>query len=179
MARLRDYYFEKIIPQLKSELKFVNDLEVPCLEKIVLNMGVGQGIVDSKYIKQAVDELTLISGQKAIVTSARKSVAGFKLRQGQKVGTMVTLRRHRMYEFLDRLINIALPRVRDFRGLSKRSFDGSGNYSFGIKEQIVFPEVAVSSVENIHGMDVVIVTNTDNDVYATALLKAFNFPFVS
>jgi large subunit ribosomal protein L5 len=179
MARLRDYYFEKIVPQLKSEFGFSNDLQVPRLEKVVINMGVGEGTSDSKYVKQAVEELTMISGQRAVMTTARKSVAGFKLRQGQKIGAMVTLRRDRMYEFLDRLINIALPRVRDFRGLSKKSFDGHGNYSFGIKEQIVFPEVAVSDVGNIHGLDVVVVTNTNDDVHAAALLKAFNFPFVS
>lgn len=179
MARLKDYYFEKIVPQLKSEFKFTNDLQVPRLEKIVLNMGVGEGIADSKYVKQAVEELTAISGQKAVITTARKSVAGFKLREGQKIGAMVTLRKDKMYEFLDRLVNIALPRVRDFRGLPKKSFDGNGNYSFGIKEQIIFPEVAVSNVENIHGLDVVIVTNTKNDAHAAALLKALNFPFVA
>ncbi|MDR0631933.1 MAG: 50S ribosomal protein L5 [Holosporaceae bacterium] len=179
MTRLRDYYFEKVVPQLRSELGLSNDFEVPRLKKVVLNMGVGEGTSDSKYIKQAVEELTMIAGQKAVATAARKSIAGFKLRQGQKVGAMVTLRRDRMYEFLDRLINIALPRVRDFRGLSKKSFDGKGNYSLGIKEQIIFPEVAVSNVENIHGLNVVVVTNVDNDVHAAALLKAFNFPFVS
>ncbi|MDR2068111.1 MAG: 50S ribosomal protein L5 [Holosporaceae bacterium] len=179
MARLREYYFEKIVPQLKSEFKFHNLLEVPRLEKIVLNMGVGKAIADSKYVKQAVDELTMIGGQKAVTTIARKSVATFKLRAGQRIGAMVTLRGDRMYEFLDRLVNIALPRVRDFRGLSKKSFDGNGNYSFGIKEQIVFPEIAVSNVESIHGMDVVVVTTTSNDVHAAALLKAFNFPFVA
>ncbi|MDR2782055.1 MAG: 50S ribosomal protein L5 [Holosporaceae bacterium] len=179
MARLRDYYFEKVVPQLKSDLKLSNDFEVPRLEKVVLNMGVGEGTSDGKYTKQAVEELTMISGQKAVLTVARKSVATFKLRQGQKIGAMVTIRRDKMYEFLDRLINIALPRVRDFRGLSKKSFDGNGNYSFGVKEQIIFPEVAVSNVENIHGLDVVVVTSTRNDAHAAALLKAFNFPFVS
>ncbi|MDR0968167.1 MAG: 50S ribosomal protein L5 [Holosporaceae bacterium] len=179
MARLRDYYFEKVIPQLKSELSFSNDLEVPALKKIVLNMGVGEATTDSKHVKQAVEELTMISGQRAVATTARKSVATFKLRQGQKIGAMVTLRRDRMYEFLDRLINIALPRVRDFRGLSKKSFDGNGNYSFGIKEQIVFPEISVSNVESIRGLDVTVVTSSGNDVHAAALLKAFNFPFVS
>jgi large subunit ribosomal protein L5 len=176
---LREYYFDKIVPQLKAEFKFRNVLEVPRLEKVVLNMGVGKAIVDSKYIKQALDELTAIAGQKAVTTIARKSVATFKLRAGQKIGAMVTLRGDRMYEFLDRLVNIALPRVRDFRGLSRKSFDGKGNYSFGIKEQIVFPEVAVSNVENIHGLDVVVVTTTSSDVYSAALLKAFNFPLVA
>lgn len=179
MARLRDYYNEKVVQELKKSLNLKNDMEVPSLEKIVLNMGMGEAVADSKYIKQAVEELTMIAGQKAVMTTARKSIASFKLREGQKIGAMVTLRRDRMYEFLDRLINIALPRVRDFRGLSKKSFDGHGNYSFGIKEQIVFPEVSVSSVDNIHGLDVVIVTSTNNDAHAAALLKAFNFPFVS
>jgi large subunit ribosomal protein L5 len=179
MARLRDFYFKTVVPKLKEEFKFENDLQVPRFEKIVLNMGVGEGISDSKYIKQAVEELTAIAGQKAVVTVARKSVAGFKLRQGQKIGAMVTLRGEKMYEFMDRLINIALPRVRDFRGLPKKSFDGNGNYSFGIKEQIVFPEIAVSNVENIHGLDVVVVTSSSNNAYAAALLKAFNFPFMA
>ncbi len=179
MARLRDYYNKEVIQQLKKALGLKNDLEVPALKKIVLNMGMGEAVADSKYVKQAVEELTMIAGQKAVMTVARKSIAGFKLRQGQKIGAMVTLRGDRMYEFLDRLINIALPRVRDFRGLPKKSFDGNGNYSFGIKEQIVFPEVAVSNVENIHGLDVVIVTSSNNDAHAAELLKAFNFPFMA
>ena len=178
MARLRDYYFEKVISQLRKDFELANDFQVPKLEKIILNMGMGKATADSKYIKQAVEELTAISGQKAVPTIARKSIAGFKLREGQKIGAMVTLRGEKMYEFLDRLINIALPRVRDFRGLSKKSFDGNGNYSFGIKEQIVFPEIAISNVDNIHGLSVVIVTSTTNNAQATALLKAFNFPFV-
>ncbi|MBE6447022.1 MAG: 50S ribosomal protein L5 [Alphaproteobacteria bacterium] len=179
MARLRDYYNKELVQKLKSSLGLKNDLEVPALKKIVLNMGMGEAIADSKYVKQAVEELTQIAGQKAVMTTARKSIAGFKLRQGQKIGAMVTLRGERMYEFLDRLINIALPRVRDFRGLPKKSFDGNGNYSFGIKEQIIFPEVAVSSVDNIHGLDVCIVTNTRNDAHAAELLRAFNFPFMA
>ena len=179
MARLKDYYNNKVVKELKKSLGLKNDLEVPRLQKIVLNMGMGEAVADSKYIKQAIEELTLIAGQKAVMTTARKSIASFKLRQGQKIGVMVTLRRDKMYEFLDRLINIALPRVRDFRGLSKKSFDGNGNYSLGIKEQIIFPEVAVSSVDNIHGLDVTIVTNTRNDKHAAELLRAFNFPFVS
>ncbi len=178
MARLKELYFKTVVPQLRKELKFSNDMEVPRFEKIVINMGMGEAVADSKYIKQAIEELTAIAGQKAVPTTARKSIAGFKLREGQKIGAMVTLRKDRMYEFLDRLINIALPRVRDFRGLPKKSFDGNGNYSFGIKEQIVFPEIAVSNVENIHGMNIVIVTNTSNNAHAVALLKAFNFPFV-
>lgn len=179
MARLRDFYFEKVVPQLKNDFKFANDLEVPRFEKIVLNMGMGEAVADSKYIKQAVEELTVIAGQKAVATVARKSIAGFKLREGQKIGAMVTLRGDRMFEFLDRLINIALPRVRDFRGLSSKSFDGNGNYSFGVKEQIIFPEIAVNNVDNIHGLNIVIVTSTHNNAHATALLRAFNFPFAA
>ncbi|MBQ7673882.1 MAG: 50S ribosomal protein L5 [Alphaproteobacteria bacterium] len=179
MARLREFYFKTALPQLKKKLGLTNDLQVPRFEKIVINMGMGEAIADSKYIKQAVEELTAIAGQKAVPTVAKKSIAGFKLRAGQKIGAMVTLRGDRMYEFLDRLINIALPRVRDFRGLSRKSFDGNGNYSFGIKEQIVFPEIAVSNVENIHGMNVVIVTSSSNCAHAAALLEEFNFPFVS
>ncbi|MDR2765895.1 MAG: 50S ribosomal protein L5 [Holosporaceae bacterium] len=178
MSRLREYYSEKIVPQLKAEFGLKNDMEVPRLEKIILNMGVGEAIVDSKHIKQAAEELTVIAGQKSVMTVARKSVATFKVRAGQKIGAMVTLRRERMYEFVDRLINIALPRVRDFRGLSKKSFDGQGNYCFGIREQIVFPEVALSNVENIRGLDVIVVTSSRSDVHAAALLKAFNFPLV-
>lgn len=179
MARLREIYKETIVPQLKNELGVKNDFLVPALKKIVLNMGVGEGIADSKHIKQAAEELSLIAGQKAVVTVARKSIAGFKLREGQKIGAMVTLRGERMYEFYDRLINIALPRVRDFRGLPKKSFDGNGNYSFGIKEQIIFPEVATKNVEVMRGLDVTIVTTTPKDEYCMALLKALNFPFVS
>lgn len=179
MTHLREIYNEKIVPQLKKELGVENDFLVPALKKIVLNMGVGEGIVDSKNVKQAAEELTLIAGQKAIVTVARKSIAGFKLREGHKIGAMVTLRGDRMYEFYDRLVNIALPRVRDFRGLPKKSFDGNGNYSFGIKEQIVFPEVAVKNVEEIRGLDVTFVTTTNKDSDCFALLKALNFPFAS
>ncbi|MDR1551584.1 MAG: 50S ribosomal protein L5 [Holosporaceae bacterium] len=179
MARLRDCYFNEIVPQLKVELGLKNNFEVPRLQKIVLNMGVGEGTSDSKHVKQAIEELTMIAGQKAVATISKKSIATFKLRQGQKIGAMVTLRRERMYEFLDRLIHIALPRVRDFHGLSKKAFDGNGNYSLGIREQIVFPEVAISDVESIRGLNVVFVTNTRCDERAAALLKKFDFPFVS
>ena len=179
MARLRDFYFEKVVSQLKEDFGFVNDLQVPRLEKIVLNMGMGKATADSKYIKQAVEELTAIAGQKAVATVARKSIAGFKLREGQKIGAMVTLRGDKMFEFVDRLVNIALPRVRDFRGLSKKAFDGNGNYSFGIKEQIIFPEIALNNVESIHGLSIVVVTSATDNAHAAALLKAFNFPFVA
>jgi large subunit ribosomal protein L5 len=151
MARLREFYFSEVVALLKKEFGFTNDLQVPKLEKVVLNVGMKKAILDSKYIKQAVEELTAIAGQKAVSTVARKSIAGFKLREGQKIGAMVTLRGSRMYEFIDRLMNIALPRVKDFRGLSRKAFDGNGNYSFGIKEQIVFPEIAINNVDNIHG----------------------------
>lgn len=179
MARLRDFYFETVVPKLREEFKFDNNMQVPRFEKVVLNMGMGKGVIDSKYIKQAVDELTAIAGQRAVPTRAHKSIAGFKLREGQKIGAMVTLRGERMYEFLDRLINIALPRVRDFRGLPKKSFDKNGNYSFGIKEQIIFSEIAVGNVENIHGLDVAIVTSSSNSTHVTALLKSFNFPLMA
>lgn len=179
MARLRDYYFNNVVAKIKKDLNLKNDLEVPRLEKIVLNMGVGEAVADSKYIKQAVEELTWIAGQRAVSTVARKSVAGFKLRQGQKIGARVTLRGDKMFEFLDRLINIALPRVRDFRGLSEKAFDGNGNYSFGIKEQIIFPEVASRNVDNIRGLEVTIVTSTSSDKDAEAVLRAFNFPFMN
>ncbi len=179
MARLREIYRGTIVPQLKKELGVENDFLVPCLKKIVLNMGVGEGVADSKHVKQAVDELTLIAGQKAVITVARKSIAGFKVREGQRIGAMVTLRKDRMYEFYDRLVNIALPRVRDFRGLSRKSFDGNGNYSFGIKEHIIFPEVAAKNIEEMRGMDVTIVTSTPNDEHCMALLRALNFPFAS
>lgn len=177
MTRLREIYKDTILPGLKKELGVDNDFLVPALKKIVLNMGVGEGTSDSKHVKQAVEELSLIAGQKAVITFARKSVAGFKVREGQKIGAMVTLRGDRMYEFFDRLVNIALPRVRDFRGLSRKSFDGNGNYSFGIREQIIFPEVAAKNVEEIRGLDVSIVTTTTKDEYCMALLKALNFPF--
>ncbi|MDR1267443.1 MAG: 50S ribosomal protein L5 [Holosporales bacterium] len=179
MARLRDYYVNTIVPELRKELACGNDFSVPRLVKIVLNMGVGEAVADSKHVKAAVDELTWIAGQKAVATRARKSVAAFKVREGQSIGAMVTLRGARMYEFIDRLVTIALPRVRDFRGLSARSFDGRGNYSFGIKEQIVFPEVGSKNVDVIRGLDVSVVTTAKEDQACCALLKAFNFPFMA
>jgi large subunit ribosomal protein L5 len=179
MARLRDYYFSDIVPKLREELSYRNDFSVPRLTKVVLNMGVGEATADSKHIKAAVDEMTWIAGQKAVATRARKSVATFKVRQGQMIGVMVTLRGPRMYEFIDRLITIALPRVRDFRGLSSRSFDKKGNYSFGIKEQIVFPEVGSRNIDVVRGLDVSVVTTAKTDDACYALLKAFNFPFMA
>ncbi|MDR2417268.1 MAG: 50S ribosomal protein L5 [Holosporales bacterium] len=179
MARLRDHYSQVVVPKLREELSCSNDFSVPRLVKVVLNMGVGEATADSKHIKMAVDELTWIAGQRAVATRARKSVATFKVREGQQIGAMATLRGPRMYEFIDRLTTIALPRVRDFRGLSLRSFDGRGNYSFGIKEQIVFPEVGSKNVDVIRGLDVCVVTTAKTDKACYSLLKAFNFPFIA
>ncbi|MEM7443169.1 MAG: 50S ribosomal protein L5 [Pseudomonadota bacterium] len=179
MARLRDQYEETIKPNLSEEFSYKNPMEVPRLEKIVINMGVGEGVGDSKTVTSAVQDLTAISGQKPVVTKAKKSVANYKLREGMKIGCKVTLRRERMYEFLDRLVNIALPRVRDFRGLSDKSFDGAGNYSLGVKEQIVFPEIDYDNVDQVRGMDITIVTTAKTDAEARSLLRGFNFPFVN
>ena len=177
MSRLKDLYEKKIRDSLKQELKYNNDFQVPRLRKIVLNMGVGETVSDSKKINAAVDDLTLISGQKPSVTQAKKSIAGFKLRKGMNIGCKVTLRKERMYEFLDRLITVALPRVRDFKGLSKKSFDGNGNYSLGLKEQIIFPEINYDKIDKVRGLDVSIITSASNDEDALELLKGFNFPF--
>ena len=175
--RLREHYDTTLKPALIEEFSYKNPMEVPRLEKIVLNMGVGEAVADSKKIKSAVKEMTLIAGQAPVVTKAKKSVATFKLREGMPVGCKVTLRRERMYEFLDRLVTIALPRVRDFRGLSGKSFDGRGNYALGLKEQIVFPEIDYDSVDEIRGMDIVICTTAKNDTEAKALLSGFQLPF--
>lgn len=177
MARLRDYFESDIRPLLMERMKYGNGMQVPKLDKIVLNMGVGEASQDRKKIESAVEEMTLITGQKPVVTRARKSIAGFKLRDGMVVGCKVTLRGERMYEFLDRLINVALPRVRDFRGISGKSFDGRGNFSLGIKEQIIFPEINYDRVDQIRGMDVVICTTADSDDEARELLREFNMPF--
>ena len=176
MSRLHDHYKEVVGPQLRSDFNYGNVMEVPRLEKIVINMGVGEAVVDSKKIDAAAKEITQIAGQKPIVIKARKSVATFKLREGMPVGCKVTLRRDRMYEFLDRLINIALPQVRDFRGLSGRSFDGRGNFAMGLREQIVFPEIDYDKVDEMRGMDIVMVTTAKTDAEAKALLKGFNMP---
>ena len=176
-ARLQTEYESQIRPNMMSEFGYSNAIQAPRLEKIVINMGVGEAIQDSKKMDAAVEEMTLISGQRPIVCAARKSVANFKLREGMKIGCKVTLRRIRMYEFLDRLVNIALPRVRDFRGLSGRSFDGRGNFSMGLKEQIVFPEIDYDRVQDIRGMDIVVCTTARTDDEARALLKGFNMPF--
>ena len=176
MTRLQDHYNETVRAQLQSEFNYGNVMEVPKLEKIVVNMGVGEAVADSKKIDNAANELMLITGQKPIVIKAKKSVATFKLREGMAVGCKVTLRRDRMYEFLDRLINIALPQVRDFRGLPGKSFDGRGNYALGLREQIVFPEIDYDNVDEMRGMDVVMVTTAKTDNEARALLKGLNLP---
>lgn len=177
MSRLKEHYNTVIKPQLKAEFNYANDLTIPGIEKIVLNMGVGDAVHDRKHAENAVAELSLIAGQKALATKAKKSIAGFKLREGMGVGAKVTLRKSRMYEFLDRLVNIALPRVRDFRGISPKSFDGNGNYALGLKEHLIFPEIDYDRVDKTRGMDIVIVTSAKTDAEALALLKAFNMPF--
>jgi large subunit ribosomal protein L5 len=177
--RLKRHYDEVIKPALIKEFGYKNPMEVPRLLKVVLNMGVGEAVSDSKKVKAAADDLALIAGQKPIVTRARVSIANFKIRRGMGIGAKVTLRRNRMYEFVDRLVTVALPRVRDFRGLSGRSFDRHGNYALGIKEHIVFPEIDYDKTEAIWGMDVVICTSAKTDAEAKALLKGFSFPFMN
>ncbi len=177
MARLAEKYESEIRDQLKQKFNLKNIFEVPKLVKIVVNMGVGEAVSDSKVINKAIEDLSLITGQKPVITKAKKSIAGFKLRKGVNIGCKVTLRKKRMFEFLDRLIFIALPRVRDFKGLSKKSFDGNGNYSIGIKEQIIFPEIDYDKVDKIRGMDITITTTTTNQDHAYELLKSFNLPF--
>jgi large subunit ribosomal protein L5 len=176
MARLEQYYNEKIAPTLKEELGLENVMQIPKITKITLNMGVGEAVANKKVMEHAVSDLERISGQKPVITYSRKSIAGFKIRDGWPIGCKVTLRRERMYEFLDRLVNIAIPRIRDFRGLPSKSFDGRGNYSLGIKEQIVFPEIDYEKVDTIRGLDITITTSAANDEQARALLKGFNFP---
>jgi large subunit ribosomal protein L5 len=175
--RLKTVYNETIRKALRDEFKYENEMQVPRIDKIVINMGVGEATADSKKPSVAAEDLALIAGQKAVVTRARTSIAGFKVRENMPIGAKVTLRKERMYEFLDRLVNIALPRVRDFRGLNPKSFDGRGNYALGIKEHIVFPEVNYDKVDQIWGMDIVVCTTAKTDDEARALLKAFNFPF--
>jgi large subunit ribosomal protein L5 len=175
--RLRTVYEEQIRKALLEQFKYDNEMEVPRLDKIVLNMGVGEATADSKKPSVAAEDLALIAGQKAVVTHARKSIAGFKVREQMPIGAKVTLRKERMYEFLDRLVTIALPRVRDFRGLNPKSFDGRGNYAMGIKEHIVFPEINYDKVDQIWGMDIIVCTTAKTDDEARALLKGFNFPF--
>jgi len=177
MARLQQYYEKEVVPKLKQQLDLRNALEVPRITKITLNMGVGEALNDKKIVEKAMQDLMMISGQKPVATKARKSVATFKVRQGQLIGCKVTLRKHRMYEFLDRLISVAIPRIRDFRGLNPRSFDGQGNYSLGIQEQIIFPEIDYSQIDAVRGLDVTITTTAKSDAHARALLEAFSLPF--
>ncbi|MBS0003275.1 MAG: 50S ribosomal protein L5 [Thioalkalivibrio sp.] len=177
MERLRAQYLESVIPALQEKFQYTNVMEVPRITKVTLNMGLGDAVADKKVIDHAMSDMTAIAGQKPVVTKARKSIAAFKIRDGYPIGCKVTLRRGRMYEFLDRLINIAIPRVRDFRGFSPRAFDGRGNYSLGVKEQIIFPEIDYDRIDKIRGMDITITTNAKNNEEAKALLEAFRFPF--
>ena len=177
MARLQEQYKNEIIPKLQKELGVSNSMSVPKIEKITINMGLGKALGDKKLLESALEELGLISSQKPVTCLARKSVASFKLREGNAIGCKVTLRKERMYEFLDRLVNVAIPRIRDFRGLNDKSFDGRGNYNMGITEQIVFPEIEFEKVTSVRGMDIAITTNAQNDEDAKKLLAMFNFPF--
>jgi len=177
MARLKKLYNEKLSGEIQKDLSLENPMEVPRITKVTINMGLGEAVGDRKILEFAVGDLAKITGQKALVTKSRKSVAGFKIRDGWPIGAKVTLRRERMYEFLDRLINVAIPRIRDFRGLSAKAFDGRGNYSLGVREQIIFPEVEYDKVDAVRGMDITITTTAKNDEQGRALLSAFNFPF--
>lgn len=177
MARLQEIYLEKIAPQLKEQFGYKSVMEVPRITKITLNMGVSEAVADKKVIEHAVSDMTKIAGQKPVVTKTRKSIAGFKIREDYPIGCMVTLRGQRMYEFLDRFVNVALPRVRDFRGISGKAFDGRGNYNVGIKEQIIFPEVEYDKIDTLRGMNISITTTAKTDDEAKALLTAFSFPF--
>ena len=177
MARLHQFYNEEVKPALQKEFNFKSVMEVPRITKITLNMGLGGAVADKKIIEHALNDMTAIVGQKPVVTYARKSIAGFKIRDNMAIGCKVTLRRERMYEFLDRLINIAVPRIRDFRGLNGKSFDGRGNYSMGVKEQIIFPEIDYDKIDSLRGMDITITTSAKTDEEAKALLKGFSFPF--
>mgnify|MGYP003499022252 FL=1 len=177
MARLQKIYRDEIVAKLMTSLAVTNPMQVPKITKISVNMGVGEAVADKKAMDGAVNDLTALTGQKPVVTKSRKAIAAFKLRAGVPVGARVTLRGARMYEFLDRLINVAMPRIRDFRGVSARSFDGRGNYTFGVKEQIIFPEIAYDQVDAIRGMDITITTSARDDREGRALLESFNFPF--
>jgi large subunit ribosomal protein L5 len=177
MARLIQIYRDKIVPKLRSELALANPMEVPKITKITVNMGVGEAVADRKLIDAAVADLTRITGQKPIICKSKKAIASFKLREGLAIGCKVTLRGARMYEFLDRLISVAMPRIRDFRGVSARAFDGRGNYTLGVKEQIIFPEIQYDQIDKIRGMDITITTTARDNKHGRALLEAFNFPF--
>jgi large subunit ribosomal protein L5 len=179
MARLEQFYQETVVPQLMEKFSYSNVMEVPRISKITLNMGVGEALGDKKAMDSAVKDMAKISGQKPIVTKARKSVAAFKIRDGYPIGCKVTLRRERMYEFLDRLVNVSIPRVRDFRGLNGKAFDGRGNFNMGVTEQIIFPEIDYDQVDSLRGMDIAITTTARTDDEGRALLEAFSFPFKS
>ena len=177
MARLQEFYKDKVVPELQAKFGYKSVMEIPRITKITLNMGVGEAVADKKVIEHATGDMVKIAGQKPVVTKARKAIAGFKIRQGYPIGCMVTLRGARMYEFLDRFVTIALPRVRDFRGISGRAFDGRGNYNIGVKEQIIFPEIEYEKVDAIRGLNISITTTAKTDEEAKALLAAFKFPF--
>ena len=177
MARLKEKYREEVVPELMKEFGYANVMQAPKLEKIVVNVGLGEAISNAKALESAVADITAITGQRPVVTRAKKSIAAFKLRAGMPVGATVTLRGERMYEFLDRMVAITLPRIRDFRGVSPNSFDGRGNYSLGIREQLIFPEIEYDKVEKVHGMDIILVTSTDKDDEALALLREMGMPF--
>lgn len=177
MARLHDFYKDKVALQLKEQFGYKSVMEVPRIEKITLNMGVGEAVADKKVMEHAVGDMQKIAGQKPVVTNAKKSIAGFKIREGYPVGCKVTLRKERMYEFLDRLVTVAIPRIRDFRGISGKSFDGRGNYNMGVREQIIFPEIEYEKIDALRGMNITITTTAKTDEEARALLAAFSFPF--
>lgn len=177
MAKLHDFYKDSVVPNLSKEFEYTSVMQVPRLEKITLNMGLGEAITDKKVLEHATKDMALIAGQQPVITKARKSVAGFKVREGYPIGCKVTLRGERMWEFFERLVSIAIPRIRDFRGLNPKSFDGRGNYSMGIREQIIFPEIDFDKVDKVRGMDITITTSANTDAEAKALLAAFNFPF--
>ena len=177
MARLKEFYKETIVPQLTQQFGYKSSMEVPRITKIVLNMGVGEAVGDKKLLDNAVSDMQKVAGQKPVITKSKKSIAVFKIREGYPIGCMVTLRHDRMYEFLDRLVTIALPRVRDFRGVSGRAFDGRGNYNMGVKEQIIFPEIEYDKIDVLRGMNITITTTAKNDAEAKALLAGFKFPF--
>ena len=177
MVRLQQYYREQVVPRLREQLSIKNPMQVPRISKITVNMGVGEAVAEKKVMDAAVADLTKITGQKPLITKSRKAIASFKIRAGLPIGCKVTLRGARMYEFLDRLISIAMPRIRDFRGAPSRSFDGQGNYSLGVKEQIIFPEIQYDQVDQVRGMDITITTTATDNRHGRALLEAFNFPF--
>jgi len=176
MSRLQEFYKETVVPQLMTQFSYGSVMEVPRITKITINMGVGEAVADKKVIEHAVGDMTKIAGQKPVVTKARKSIAGFKIREGYPVGCKVTLRKTRMYEFLDRLVSVAIPRIRDFRGISGRAFDGRGNYSMGVREQTIFPEIEYDKIDAVRGMNITITTTAKSDAEARALLLAFKFP---